>query len=88
MIFKSDIAGIPCMIEVTRYVPEVPTIGGWGSRPEDYSPGADAEVEWIVLDRRGRRAEWLERKLTPAERDRIDSEAIRESEHQAEIDRS
>jgi hypothetical protein len=32
------------------------------------------ESEWVVLDRRGRPAAWLERKLTDAERSRIEQE--------------
>jgi uncharacterized protein YutD len=38
---------------------------------EEYEEG---DWEWAVLDRRGRYAEWLERKLTSADRSRIDEE--------------
>jgi hypothetical protein len=33
-----------------------------------------SECEWEVLDRNGRPAAWLERKLTDADRSRIDQE--------------
>lgn len=47
--------GIPCRIEVTNYQPA--TAHGW------YEEGDYEDADWILLDRRGRRAEWLERKL-------------------------
>jgi predicted glycoside hydrolase/deacetylase ChbG (UPF0249 family) len=84
--FKSDVGGIPCLIEVTRYVPAVPDTGLHG-RPEDYSPGSDAEIDWNVLDRNGRRAEWLERKLSDVDYDRISEEAIAQMQRRVELDR-
>lgn len=47
--------GIPCQIEVLAYQPA--TAHGW------YEEGDYEDADWIVLDRRGRRAPWLERKL-------------------------
>ena len=72
MIFDSRIAGIPCQIEITHYAPpERGFITCMSSEPLD--PG---ELEWIVLDRRGREADWLADKLTKADRQRIDDEAV------------
>ena len=69
MTFESRIAGIPCQIDVTYYY------GGcsartWGD-PSDCYPAEDEEFEFTVLDRRGRKAAWLERKLTDADHDRL-----------------
>jgi hypothetical protein len=67
---ESAVAGIPCLIGVTEF----------SSVRGSYSYHADSDMdyygytesEWVVLDRRGRPAAWLERKLTDAERSRIE----------------
>jgi hypothetical protein len=69
---ESTVAGIPCLIGVTEF----------SSVRGSYSYHADSDMdyygytesEWVVLDRRGRPAAWLERKLTDAERSRIEQE--------------
>jgi len=69
---ESTVAGIPCVIGVTEF----------SSVRGSYSYHADSDMdyygytesEWVVLDRRGRPAAWLERKLTDAERSRIEQE--------------
>ena len=72
MIFNSRIQGIPCKIEITDYAPpELKIVTCTTINPPD--PG---ELEWIVLDRRGREADWLADKLTKADRQRIDDEAV------------
>lgn len=48
MILNTRIAGIPCFIETTRFIYD----------------DEDVEIRFDVLDRRGRAAPWLERKLT------------------------
>ena len=69
--FEDRVAGIPCIIAVTDWEPYVPAqISG---PPEHCYPAEGGCGEWIVLDRRGRLAPWLERKLTDRERDRIDA---------------
>ncbi|APL99266.1 hypothetical protein [Bordetella phage CN2] len=68
--FEDRVAGIPCLIAVHSWEPYVPAqISG---PPEHCYPAEGGEGEWSVLDRRGRPAPWLERKLTEAERERID----------------
>jgi hypothetical protein len=68
--FDSTVAGIPCQIGVMRY----------SHSPGNYYADSDwdyygyTESEWEVLDRRGRRAEWLERKMTDSIRDDIEIE--------------
>jgi hypothetical protein len=69
---ESTVAGIPCLIGVTDF----------SSVRGSYSYHADSDMdyygytesEWVVLDRRGRPAAWLERKLTDADRSRIEQE--------------
>ena len=69
---ESRVAGIPCLIGVTDF----------SSVRGSYSYHADSDMdyygytesEWVVLDRRGRPAAWLERKLTDADRSRIEQE--------------
>ena len=60
-MFDSRVSGIPCKIKVLSYSAGVPA-KTWG-KYEDCYPGEDEEIEFEVYDRRGRRAEWLERKL-------------------------
>ena len=75
MIFDSQIAGIPCQIEITEYVRSVPSNRNCDPADDPYDPGT---LEWRVLDRKGYPAVWLEAKMTPADMDRIDSECERE----------
>ena len=73
MIFPSTVAGIPCQIEVTEYHPGTPmriTGTGFG----DAEPPEPRVFEFDVLDRNGRHAPWLEKKLTTADRERIEEE--------------
>ena len=56
------IAGIPCQIGIISHH------HSHSRHPED----GWTEAEWDALDRRGRPAEWLERKLTLKDRDQID----------------
>lgn len=68
------IQGIPCRAYVTYYRPAVaPIVTG----PVDWAdPGAPVEIEFEVLDRRGGRAVWLERKMTSADRAVIEQQII------------
>lgn len=62
--------GIPCLIGVTYFH----AVEGSYSRnaPSDLDYYGYTECEWDVLDRNGRPAQWLERKLTNNDRDEID----------------
>lgn len=68
--FEDRVAGIPCLIAVESWEPYVPA--RTSGPPEHCYPAEGGCGEWRVLDRRGRPAPWLERKLTEAERARID----------------
>ena len=69
---ESRVAGIPCIIRVTNFE----SVRGSYSynAPSDMDYYGYTESEWEVLDRNGRPAAWLERKLTDADRSRIDQE--------------
>jgi hypothetical protein len=67
MIFDSQIAGIPCQINVTYMTEYIPKT--W------YDPECGGDFEFEVLDRKGYKAPWLEKKLTPADEARIYEEA-------------
>ncbi len=75
---ESRIAGIPCLIGVTHFN----SVRGSYSynAPSDMDYYGYTESEWEVLDRRGRPAAWLERKLTDRERSRIDEEVFEHME--------
>jgi hypothetical protein len=69
---ESRIAGIPCIIAVTDYE----SVRGSYSynAPSDMDYYGYSEAEWVVLDRRGYKAAWLERKVTDADVSRIEDE--------------
>lgn len=71
-MFESRVAGIPCQIKVTYYV------NVKGSRSfnaaSDWDYYGYSEFEFEVYDRKGYRAEWLERKLTEKDNARIEQE--------------
>lgn len=60
--------GIPALANVTYFIPYTPST--WDE------PADGPEVEWELLDRRGRPAPWLERIVTDAERKDIEIELI------------
>jgi len=75
--FDWHIAGIPCIIRVLSHEPRrAAYVSG---QPEECYP-AEGAVEWEVLDRKGRRADWLEAKLTDRQRDEIDEVVFEQME--------
>jgi len=75
------VAGIPCLIGVEGYTRTKPDRGTWSS---DWDYLGFTETCWRVLDRRGRVAEWLERKMTRTEEDKITTEIDRYFESRAD----
>lgn len=69
---ESTVAGIPCLIGVTEFISVRGSYSYHADSDMDYY--GYTESEWVVLDRRGRPAAWLERKLTDADRSRIEQE--------------
>lgn len=75
MTFTTRIAGIPCQCQVIRYNAGLPMrITGWGFG--DAEPPEPEEFEFEILDRRGRRAKWLERKVGEDEEARLLAEYL------------
>jgi len=72
--FASHVGGNPCLIEVTHYLRVAPYRGParFADSPDDLR--GYTECEFAVMDKRGERAEWLERRITPADRARIERE--------------
>ena len=68
MIITAKISGIPCRVRL-EYHPGYPGTRDTPEEPEGYS------VE-EVMDRRGRRADWLRAKITEEDEDRIVGEAM------------
>ena len=71
---ETYIAGIPCHIDYTisgQYVP-----AKTNAPPEHCYPEEHPEVEFIVCDRRGRPAPWLEKKMTEQDSNRIELEIL------------
>jgi hypothetical protein len=83
--FESTIAGIPCQIAVT----DCDIVKGSYSynAPSDMDYYGYEDIEWIVLDRKGYVANWLSKKTTSQDEDRIMTE-IREmhSDRQSRYD--
>lgn len=84
MIISTRIHGIPCQVRVTHYCAADPR-RTWGP-PEQCWPAEPAEVEFEVLDSRGRTARWLERKMDDADTQAVEQEIIAAMEEQAKAD--
>jgi hypothetical protein len=69
-IFDTTIAGIPAQIGVIYAMQMKPSFRAHS----DIDFYGYSESEWDVLDRKGYKAKWLERKLTDDDRYRIESE--------------
>jgi len=70
---EHHIAGIPCIIGVTEYN----VVPAWSGSPHT-CPSADdyygfTEMTFFILDRKGYRAEWLERKMTSDDHTKIEA---------------
>lgn len=73
MRFPTKVQGIPCQCEITSATPYVPArVHG---PIELCHPEEGGEIEFELLDRRGRYADWLHKKLTPIDQARIEEEA-------------
>jgi hypothetical protein len=59
---ETTIAGIPCIVAVTDY--EAYTPAYVSGPPENCYPSEGGYGGYEVLDRKGYRAQWLERKIT------------------------
>jgi len=75
---ETRVAGIPCQALVTYYFSQKPM---GPSADSDWDCYGYQEVEFEVLDRRGRPAPWLAKKLTDKDEQRIEQEIIEQMEH-------
>ena len=78
--FESTCCGIPCIIRVTYWEAYLPAI--IRADPGDSHPAEGGCGEWEILDRKGKPAPWLEKKLTDKERVRIDEEVFNHMENE------
>lgn len=69
------VAGIPCIVRVKSFV----KVNGSYSHnaPSDMDYYGYTESDWEVLDRRGRKADWLNKKLKSEDVERIEAEIER-----------
>jgi hypothetical protein len=74
MQIETRISGIPCMVEVTHYFRQEPHRGSAHTCDSDWDFYGYTDCDFVVLDRRGRPAAWLEKKLTDTDRQRIERE--------------
>ncbi len=63
------VCGIPCIIGVTDYEGYMPAYTS--GLPENCYPAEGGSGEFEILDRKGYRAKWLEKKLTARDEDAI-----------------
>jgi hypothetical protein len=72
MIIESKVAGIPCSIEVDCCLVIAPN----RCADSDWDYAGYTEISFSVLDRNGRPAPWLARKLTSADTARIEAQIL------------
>ena len=70
--FETTVAGIPCGVVIEGYSPGVPA--KLFGLPENCYPAEPSELEFILVDRGGYRAQWLMDKLTDDDCARIERE--------------
>jgi hypothetical protein len=78
--FESTCCGIPCIVRVLSWESYLPAI--IRADPGDSHPAEGGYGEWEILDRKGKPAPWLEKKLTDKERLRIDEEVFNHMENE------
>jgi hypothetical protein len=66
---EHKICGIPCQLQVVHFLKVKPC--AWADNPDDYY--GFEECEYNVLDRRGRAAPWLEKKMDDKEREKAEN---------------
>lgn len=71
----TTVGGIPCLARVTHFYRKDGSYNRAEESDMDYY--GYTECEWALHDRRGRRAEWLDKKLKAADVQRIEAEIER-----------
>ena len=67
--FETTVCGIPCIIRVLSWDEYRPAY--LGGAPENCYPAEGGSGDFEILDRKGYRAKWLEKKLTARDEDAI-----------------
>lgn len=75
MDISTTIAGIPGVVRVTHAHYTQPDPSSWTS---DWDYHGGWELDWEILDRRGRPAPWLQRKCTEAELQRLEEVIVQQ----------
>lgn len=73
-MLEATISGIPCLIEVDECIVVKGSYNRMCDSSDDYYGWSS--VEFTVYDRKGYKAEWLERKMTDDERESIEQMII------------
>ncbi len=74
MNIESHVAGIPCVIQIDYVHVTKGNYSRQAETPSEYY--GESTVEFTVLDRKGYPAPWLEKKLTDADINRIETEIL------------
>lgn len=72
MIIDARISGIPCQVEVLSFHRQAPWRGSIMSCPSDVDWYGYTEMDYRILDRKGYKAPWLEKKMTDADVEKIE----------------
>lgn len=73
MMLETRICGIPCRVDARVLV--VPGRMSWNA-PSDLDYWGYTEIDFTVLDQRGRPAPWLERKMTDRDVELLEEELL------------
>ncbi|HEX7387838.1 MAG TPA: hypothetical protein VF285_11285 [Castellaniella sp.] len=73
MILDTHICGIPCQVDVTHFISQRP-MGSMADSDRDCY--GYTEIDFEVLDSRGRPAPWLARKMTDVDTRAVEQEII------------
>jgi hypothetical protein len=71
--FDTVVCGIPCQVKVDSYVNIEPQ-GKWAD--SDWDCYGYIEIEFTLLDRKGYKANWLQKKMTPADIETLEIEIV------------
>lgn len=80
MKFDTHIVGIPCQIEI-NYAEK--GFDGRRGHPDNWLPDEDPFISYDILDRNGRPAPWLQRKMKTEDFEKVTEEAIKHLEREA-----
>lgn len=78
-MMETQIAGIPCQVDVDTLLIVPPWKGSAQTAPSDLDYYGYTEIEYTVYDRKGYKAAWLENKMTQEDIERIEQEIIEDS---------